>query len=163
MAKPYHSHCWRWHSTGWVCAPPINGMRNYIRSLSLFLLHGPQSTHRVATADFWRTYYHDGKICPGWWGWGVHSHSLSLYLPSRTKLQCKFQLRGQINSPYFISTHIWTLWRVLTLRFWMEVYCRWLLIVSSVYRVPGCGSEDRVSHFLMPIPRGAVPHRGVQF
>ncbi len=28
----------------------------------------------------------DGKISPGWWGWGVHAHSLSLYLPSRTKL-----------------------------------------------------------------------------
>ncbi len=29
---------------------------------------------------------------------------LSLYLPSRTKLQCMLQLRGHIYSPYFIST-----------------------------------------------------------
>jgi hypothetical protein len=26
----------------------------------------PQSTHRAATAAFWRTFHHDGKICPGW-------------------------------------------------------------------------------------------------
>ncbi len=37
-------------------------------------------------------------------GEGVHALPLSLYLPSRTKLQCAFQLRGQIHSPYFIST-----------------------------------------------------------
>ncbi len=35
----------------------------------------PQSTHRVAIADFWHyTSHHDGKISPGWWGWGVHAH-----------------------------------------------------------------------------------------
>ncbi len=39
----------------------------------------PQSTHRVAIADFWRTFHHDGKISPGWWGWGVHAHPLSAY------------------------------------------------------------------------------------
>jgi hypothetical protein len=26
----------------------------------------PQSTHRVAIADLWRTLHHDGKISPGW-------------------------------------------------------------------------------------------------
>ncbi len=30
----------------------------------------PQSTHRVAMADFWSTVHHDGKISPGCWGWG---------------------------------------------------------------------------------------------
>ncbi len=30
--------------------------------------------HRVATATFWRTFHHDGKISPGWWGvWGARS------------------------------------------------------------------------------------------
>jgi hypothetical protein len=48
----------------------------------------PQNTHSVATAAFWRTFLHDGKISPGWWAWGVHAHPLSLYLPSRTTLQC---------------------------------------------------------------------------
>jgi hypothetical protein len=57
----------------------------------------PQSTHRVANATFWRTFHHDGKISPAWWGWGVHAHPLSLYLPSRTKLCCTLQ-RGQIHS-----------------------------------------------------------------
>jgi hypothetical protein len=32
---------------------------------------------------------------------GGHAHPLSLYLPSRTKLRCTLQLRGQIHSPYF--------------------------------------------------------------
>ncbi len=32
-----------------------------------------QSTHRMAMATFWRTFHHDGKISPGWWGWGVHA------------------------------------------------------------------------------------------
>ncbi len=63
---------------------------------------GPQSTHRVAKAAFWLTLHHDGKINSGWWGWGVHAHPLSLYLPSRTKFQCTstLQLRKQIHSTY---------------------------------------------------------------
>ncbi len=44
--------------------------------------------HRVATVAIWRTYGHEGKICPGWCGWGVHAHPLSLHLPSTVKLQC---------------------------------------------------------------------------
>ncbi len=66
----------------------------------------PQSTHRVAIADFWRTSHHDGKISPGWWGWGMHGARpppLSL-LPSRTKLQCTLLPREQIQSLCFIST-----------------------------------------------------------
>jgi hypothetical protein len=49
----------------------------------------------VVTAASWRTFRHDGKLV------GVHAHPLSLHLPSRTKLQCTLQLRGQIHSPYF--------------------------------------------------------------
>jgi len=72
-------------------------------------LHTTEYTQSVAAA--WRTFHHDGKISPGWWGWGVHAHSLPLYfLQSDTKLQCRLQLRGQIHSPYFISTPICTLW-----------------------------------------------------
>ncbi len=41
----------------------------------------------MATADFWRTFHHDGKISSGWWGWGVHAHLLSLHLPSRFHVQ----------------------------------------------------------------------------
>ncbi len=62
-----------------------------------------QSTHRVAMADFGRTFHHDGKICSGWWGWGVYAHPLSLYLPSHTKLQCTYQLRGHIHTPSISS------------------------------------------------------------
>ncbi len=52
------------------------------------LTDSPTEYNRVATATFWRTFYHDGKISPGWWGKGVHVHPLSIYLPSRTKLWC---------------------------------------------------------------------------
>ncbi len=66
--------------------------------------------HRVATAAFWRIFSDEGKISPGWWGWGVHAHPLSLHLPSPVKLQCTLQLSGQIHWPCFISTNICTLW-----------------------------------------------------
>ncbi len=67
----------------------------------------PQSTHRVAIANFWRTFtfHHDGTISPAWWGGGVHSHPLSLYsvyLPTRTKLWCSLQLRVQITEYIFL-------------------------------------------------------------
>jgi hypothetical protein len=58
---------------------------------------------RVVTAAFWRTFYHEGKIGPGWCGWGVHAHPLSLHLPSSVKLQCTLQPSGQIHQPCFIS------------------------------------------------------------
>ncbi len=45
--------------------------------------------HRVATASFWRTFHHEDKISPGWWGWGVRAHPFSLHLPSPVKLQWK--------------------------------------------------------------------------
>ncbi len=47
-------------------------------------------------------------ICRGGGG-GVHAGlSLSLCLPSRTKLQCMLQLIGQVHSPYFISTTMYS-------------------------------------------------------
>ncbi len=66
----------------------------------------PPPLHRVHTG--WQrplsgVHHHDGKISPGWRGSGVQAHPLSLYLPSRTKLQCTLLLRGQIHSPYLIS------------------------------------------------------------
>ncbi len=65
--------------------------------------------HRVATAAFWRTFSDEGKFCPGWWGWGVHAHPLSLHLPSPLKLECTLELSGQIHWPCFISTNMCTL------------------------------------------------------
>ncbi len=34
----------------------------------MHLLKSVYRHHRVAMADFWRTFYHDGKISPGWYG-----------------------------------------------------------------------------------------------
>ena len=65
--------------------------------------------YRVATAAFWRTFHHEAKISPGWWGWGVHAHPLSLHLPSPVKLKCTLQLSGQT---HYVSSlvKICTLW-----------------------------------------------------
>jgi hypothetical protein len=41
---------------------------------------------------------------------GVHAHPLSLYLPSRTKLQCTRQLRGGDAIPLFHLYPLCTLW-----------------------------------------------------
>ncbi len=77
--------------------------------------------HRVAMATFWHTFHHDGKISPAKWG-GRHTLPLSLYLPSRAKLWCTLQLRGQMHSPYFSSTLICTLW------YW--TYCNLLSLLQ---------------------------------
>jgi len=66
--------------------------------------------HRVAMSTCWRTFQHDGKISPAWWGWGYTPTPFHLYVPSRTKVWCTLQLRGPIHSPYFYSTPVYTLW-----------------------------------------------------
>ncbi len=73
--------------------------------LSFYRRQEPQNTHRVATRPLSGIHsISDGKIGPGWWGWEVHAHPLSLSLPSRTKLQCTLQLRGRyMHSSYFVS------------------------------------------------------------
>ncbi len=44
---------------------------------------------------FWHTFHHNGKVSPGWLGWGGGTPTPdSHYLPSRTKLQCTLQLSG---------------------------------------------------------------------
>ncbi len=48
----------------------------------------PQSKNRMATVTLWRTFLHDGKINPAWWGWGGARPPLSQYQPSRTNFWC---------------------------------------------------------------------------
>ncbi len=71
----------------YIPSPPIAPLLSY-RAVS-------QSIQRVATTAFWHTLHHKWKISRGWWGWEVHIHPFLLYLPSRRKLQCTLQLRGQ--------------------------------------------------------------------
>ncbi len=63
--------------------------------------------HRVAMATFWRTFIMRVKSAKAGQGGGVHALPLSIYLPSRSKLWCAPQLRGQLHSS---STPICTLW-----------------------------------------------------
>jgi hypothetical protein len=91
----------------------------------------PQSTHRVATAAFWRTFHHDGKVCleslatlppfcPRFINESLRKTGLHLpfsekscsYLPAfEISRSCRtvppqagtLQLREQIHSPYFFS------------------------------------------------------------
>ncbi len=50
-------------------------------------------------AYFWRTSHYDGKISPGWWGWGGGRPPPFSLLPSRTKLQCTLLLSGKNTHP----------------------------------------------------------------
>ncbi len=68
----------------------------------------PQSTQYTQSVNgrflsyipsWWKNY---PRLVRGGCTLHMHAHPLSLYLPSRTKLQCTLQLRGQIHSPYFI-------------------------------------------------------------
>jgi hypothetical protein len=59
-----------------------------------YVQYGTQSTQREAMATFWRTFHHDSKISPASEDWGCTPH-----LPSRAKLWCALQLRGQIGRP----------------------------------------------------------------
>ncbi len=65
--------------------------------------------HRVAIANFWRTFHHDREKISPWLvrrGGGdcTPSPLQPITVPSRTKLQCTLQLRGQIHCLYFISS-----------------------------------------------------------
>ncbi len=71
-----------------------------------------QSTHRVEMTTFWRTFHHDGKISPAFWGRGeftvtptpfhyIYHHAQRCSVCSRW---------AQIHSPIFYSTSICNLW-----------------------------------------------------
>ncbi len=75
----------------------------------------PQNKRRVATAAFWHTLHHDGKLSPDWWGgggeWGARPPPLSLQLPSRTYKVAVYSTAEwadtlTLHSPYFISINI---------------------------------------------------------
>ncbi len=49
------------------------GTASFFEPLALYILQEEKWYHRVqrvATAAFWRTFSHECKISPGWWGWG---------------------------------------------------------------------------------------------
>ncbi len=113
----------------------------------------PQSTHRVATPAFWRTFHRDGKISPGLVRvGGCTSTPLSLNLTSRTKLLCTLQLRGQIHSPHRLNmefdlqslfglhVHSCSHWlrprnSPPSPRFWAHIRERyWSLVSQDIYR-----------------------------
>ncbi len=69
----------------------------------------------------------------------MHAHPLSIYLPSRTKLWCTLQLRGQINSHYFYSTPTFILWFRFP-KLFIEIshhWALWVIIDSSMTYILG--------------------------
>ncbi len=78
------------------------------RTVPSICVWSTEYTQRVAVATFWRTFHHDGKISPAWWGGGgARPPHISLCLPSQAKLWCSvgtLQLRGQILYTLPIST-----------------------------------------------------------
>ncbi len=67
----------------------------------------PQSTHSVAIAAFWRTFHHDGKISPAWWGWEVHASPPSFTISAityRVVVSYAPAERAVICSSYFYSS-----------------------------------------------------------
>ncbi len=106
--------------------------------------------HRVATAAFWRTFSDEGKISPGWWGWGGgHAHppiitftltsKVAVYAPAEwadTLTLFLFHLyqymysvvaphpAGYVHVPYEIHNKIY--WCVKNER----IFCEWGIIYS---------------------------------
>ncbi len=134
---------------------------NYVQEFGLCCLPGLK-VHRAAMASFWRTFHHDGKIRPGWWGWRVHDHHLSLYLPLCTKLFVVSAL-GQIHSPYFSSSPVCTLcsWKSRTLyclKFILMYFFTCLSVCPHVWspnRLPACHLECQSA--CQPICQPAYP------
>ncbi len=87
--------------------PTVASQSVAVFSVNRQLTFVPQSTHRVAIADFWRISHHDGKIGPGWWGWGSARPTPFTLFTITYKVACSactLQLRRKIHYPYFIST-----------------------------------------------------------
>ncbi len=68
----------------------------------------PQSTHRVAMAPFWWTFYHDGKISPAWWGactpipfHYIYQITITLSKTTANGARCSEQLCSTFISLYF--------------------------------------------------------------
>jgi hypothetical protein len=59
--------------------------------------------HRMAIVTFWRIFHHDGKICPDWLEWGVHTHPLSPY-PYHHVQSCSVRSSGKGSCTLPIST-----------------------------------------------------------
>ncbi len=49
---------------------PILRIAFYDPYLSTSVAHATHRVHRIVTSAFWRTFSLEGKISPGWWGWG---------------------------------------------------------------------------------------------
>jgi hypothetical protein len=60
------------------------------------------------------------KLAQAGEGDGVHAHPIALYLPSWDKLWYTHLLRRQIQSPYFHSTPVCTLWITQRTRIWTK-------------------------------------------
>jgi hypothetical protein len=72
----------------------------------------PQSTHKVATAAFWHTFHHDGKISPCRWGWEgctpTPFHYIYHHVQSCSVPYAPAERVDTLQSPYFFSTPMYS-------------------------------------------------------
>ncbi len=76
-----------------------------------------RSNHRVAMTTLWHTFHHDGKISPVWWGRGVHSLPLSLYLLNKPSCVVRSSWEGR-HTPPISSLPLSPLWVQVWIRYW---------------------------------------------
>ncbi len=63
-----------------------------VRTSTLYRVYN--KVHRVVTAAFWRTFSHEGKISPGWWG-GARPPTLITFTITSKVAVYALQLSGQ--------------------------------------------------------------------
>ncbi len=61
------------------------------------------------------------KLDERWWGWGVHAHPLSLYLPSRTSCRVRSNLEGRY-TPSISTIPLYVLCAIYTIMYKVVLY-----------------------------------------
>ncbi len=80
----------------------------YIFSISPIPQCFNHRVNRVAITTFWRTYHREGKISPGWWGWGCSPFTFTLSTITY-KVVRNTSWEGRY-TPWFLLYPICTLW-----------------------------------------------------
>jgi hypothetical protein len=96
------------------------------RGAKIWLLLGAHRVHRVALNAFWVTFHHEGKISPGWRGWGCTPppafHYIYLHVRSCGVLRSNWEGRYMCTPPisplplYVLCNRTLAQWRRICVR-----------------------------------------------